>query len=168
MCVPTGLTTEQDASAVANVLIGDTVLGEARVDGFSLVKGKGIVKARAKIDFQNILALFGNIGQILGIELPALLKHGMVIATVQAASISDGGHTWPYWVAAAQAVKLSAAVEIEPVIGTLLSDVVGGALSGNGGALLSLNNLTSVIDVNVTVINKVLKNLTIVDAETLT
>ncbi|KIV99470.1 uncharacterized protein PV09_08891 [Verruconis gallopava] len=162
---PSPLTVNSTAKASANALIGDTVLGSVFVDGFQLVKGKGLVTAKAKLNLDNIVGVLRNITQILGTELPALGR-GWLIATAQATSISDDGNTWPYWTAAAEAVKISAAVRVLPLVGGLVGDVLGGVLNGNGGALLTLEPQQK-INVNVTPINNVLKNLTIVDAETL-
>lgn len=107
--------------------------------------------------------LIQNLGQVLGGQLP-FLGRGMAVATLQATSIIDNGVAWPYWVAGARAIKLAAAVEVLPLVGGLAGDLLGPLLQGNGGSLFSLEPMTQTVDLNVTAINKVLKELDFYDA----
>jgi hypothetical protein len=118
------------------------------------------------VDLQSITGIIQNFTQVIGTELP-FLGRGMAVTTIQATSLTGGGHTWPYWVAAAKAIKLEAAVELQPIVGGLLGDMLGGILSGNGGSPLSLDPFAGTISINVTGINKILRNITILDAQTI-
>jgi hypothetical protein len=144
-------------------MLGDTSIGTAMLEDFKLVKGVGRVVAKARIDQENILNALVNIGPILGNQLPALGRL-MAVATVQGATISQNGQIWPYWVAGAQAIKLSVALELLPLLGGLVGDNLGDLLLGQAGPLININQLDQVVDVNVTAVNRALKDLRFQDA----
>jgi hypothetical protein len=153
----------QGAGAVADFLIGDAVVGTAMIDEFKLTKGTGTIVARAKIDMDNAMNIMSDIGGLLGSQLPALGR-GMAVATIQSTAILQDGVAWPYWVAGARAIKLASAVEILPLIGGFTGDTLGDLLTGEAGSFFGIQPMTQVIDVNVTGINNILKEMKFYDA----
>ena len=133
------------------------------LEDFKLVKGRGRVVAKAWVDQQNILSALVNIGPILGNQLPALGRL-MAVATVHGRTISQNGDIWPYWVVGANAIKLSVALELLPLLGGLVGDNLGDLLLGQSGPLININQLDQVVDVNVTAINRAIKDLSFHDA----
>jgi hypothetical protein len=133
------------------------------LEDFKLVKGRGRIVAKAAIDQENILSALVNIPNILGDQLPALGRL-MAVASVQGRTISQNGTIWPYWIAGAHAIKLSVALELLPLLGGLVGDNLGDLLLGQSGPLININQLDQVVDVNVTAINRAIKDLRFNDA----
>jgi hypothetical protein len=119
--------------------------------------------ARARIDPDAINGILSNFGNIIGSQLPAVGR-GFAVATVQSTAILQDGVAFPYWVAGARAIKLSAAIELLPLIGGFAGDTLGDLLTGQAGEFLSLEVPSQVVDVNVTGINKILKDMKFYDA----
>ena len=118
---------------------------------------------KARVDPDVLNGVISNFGNIIGGQLP-YLGRGFAVATIQATAITQDGVAWPYWVAGAEAVKLDAAVEVLPLLGSAAGDILGDLLTGSFGNFLSLEPANQVVDVNVTAINDVLRNLKIYDA----
>ena len=144
-------------------MFADVPVANAFIDEFKLVKGNGTLVAKARVDPDVLNGVVSNFGTIIGEQLP-FLGRGFAVATIQATSILQDGVAWPYWVAGARAIKLDAAVEVLPLIGNAAGDILGDLLTGQFGNFLGLEPATQTIDVNVTAINNVLRQLKFYDA----
>ncbi|KIW05973.1 uncharacterized protein PV09_03158 [Verruconis gallopava] len=166
---PAILTLNSTALVTADFTIGQTLLAEAFIDNFNLKKGLNYLDARARVDLEIVLGLLQNITQVIGTELP-YMANGILVTGLQTTNITADGHSWPYWVRAFRGIDLLAGIELSSVPPSLLtsvaSDAIAGILTGTGGSFIT-QEPGGVIDVNTTLINKILRNLTIIDASSL-
>jgi hypothetical protein len=119
---------------------------------------------KAKGDANVFNTLVSNFTQIAGTELPNLAR-SIVTVVLQGVNIEQEGHIWPYWITGAEGIMLPVAVEITPAFGNIVGDIINSMIAGN--PLFTSESGGSVTSVDVTAINKLLRNITLLDSNTI-
>jgi hypothetical protein len=97
-------------------MVGDFIIGEARVSVANIIPGKNTFDVDAKLNVTNIK---NNINAIMAIELP-YLKEEQILASASVTSVVYEGEHLPYWEEAFGQLEIALARPIRPLVQSVL------------------------------------------------